>query len=89
MYAFSTFTKDDHKLLADKLQNIKGRFILSYYNFEGLEEWFPQDKFHWEKKNYILFAAMAKNGTGRNKKKEELLIMNFEPKSNQKFKKLF
>jgi DNA adenine methylase len=75
MYSNHDFGKDDHLRLSDSLNKLKGRFILSYYHFPELEEWYPKSKFRWESK---LFSKAS--GALKGKKQslgEELLIMNY------------
>jgi len=74
-YSKHDFTREDHLRLADKLKSIKGKFSLSYYDFPLLSEWFPKDKYTWEKKLFAK-AAAAKKGVSQNMG-EELLIMNY------------
>jgi DNA adenine methylase len=69
------FDRNDHERLAKVLHGIKGKFSLSYYDFELLHEWFPEDKYRWEKKEFAK-AAAAKKGTKQNMG-EELLILNY------------
>ena len=74
-YSFHNFTKEDHLRLANCLKNIKGKFVLSYYEFPELLEWFPKDKYRWEEKEFAK-AASAKKGKKQNKGKE-IIIMNY------------
>jgi DNA adenine methylase len=74
-YSNHDFDRQDHERLAKVLHNVKGKFSLSYYDFELLHEWFPEDKYKWEKKQFAK-AAAAKKGTKQNMG-EELLIMNY------------
>jgi len=74
-YANHEFNPQSHERLAKTLQNIKGKFALSYYYFPQLEEWFPKNKYHWEQKDFAK-AASAKIGVKQNKG-TELLIMNY------------
>ena len=60
-YINHDFCETSHKELAKKLNNIKGKFLLSYYNFDGLEDLYQNCKF--DKK-------MAIMGT-------EYIIMNY------------
>jgi DNA adenine methylase len=69
------FDRNDHERLAKVLHGVKGKFSLSYYDFELLHEWFPEDKYRWEKKEFAK-AAAAKKGTKQNMG-EELLILNY------------
>ena len=74
-YSNHDFDRNDHERLANTLKNIKGKFSLSYYDFELLHTWFPEDQYRWEKKEFAK-AAAAKKGVSQNKG-EELLIMNY------------
>ena len=44
-YINHDFCESSHKELAQKLNKIKGRFLLSYYNFDGLEELYSNCRF--------------------------------------------
>jgi DNA adenine methylase len=74
-YSNHDFGRKDHERLADCLKNIQGKFGLSYYDFDLLHEWFPENKYRWEKKEFAK-AAAAKKGTKQNMG-EELLILNY------------
>jgi DNA adenine methylase len=74
-YSNHDFGRDDHERLANVLQQIQGKFSLSYYYFPQLEVWFPKDKYRWESKEFAK-AAGAKKG-GKQSMGEELLIMNY------------
>jgi len=75
-YSLHDFDTDDHKRLADVLKNIEGRFSLSYYDFEQLHDWFPEDEYKWELKDFVK-PASAQKGKSQNKG-TELLIMNYQ-----------
>jgi len=75
-YSNHDFDRDDHERLANVLDEVKGRFSLSYYDFDLLHEWFPEDKYRWERKEFTK-AAAAKKGTKQNMG-VELLIMNYK-----------
>jgi DNA adenine methylase len=74
-YSNHDFDREDHERLADCLKGIKGKFSLSYYDFQLLNEWFPKEEYKWEKKEFAK-AAAAKKGKTQNMG-EELLIMNY------------
>jgi len=74
-YSNHDFDREDHERLANTLQNLKGKFSLSYYEFDLLHNWFPQDKFRWERKKFAK-AASGKKGVKQNMG-EELLILNY------------
>jgi DNA adenine methylase len=74
-YSNHDFDRQDHERLANVLQGVQGKFSLSYYDFDLLHEWFPEDQYTWVKKEFAK-AAAAKKGTKQNMG-EELLIMNY------------
>jgi DNA adenine methylase len=74
-YSNHDFDRKDHERLANVLHNVEGKFSLSYYDFELLHQWFPENEYRWEKKLFAK-AAAAKKGITQNKG-EELLIMNY------------
>ena len=74
-YSNHDFDRGDHERLAKTLHNIQGKFSLSYYDFDLLHEWFPEDRYTWVKKEFAK-AAAAKKGEKQNMG-EELLIMNY------------
>lgn len=51
-YINHDFGIDTHKRLADTLTSIEGRFSLSYYVFDQLNEWFPKDSYSWKEKEF-------------------------------------
>lgn len=74
-YSAHDFDSKDHQRLATCLQDIKGKFGLSYYEFPQLHDWFPNDQYRWESKGFMK-AAAAKDGVPQNIGME-LLIMNY------------
>lgn len=74
-YSNHDFDRNDHERLANTLKGIQGKFSLSYYDFDLLNEWFPQNQYRWERKQFAK-AAAAKKGKTQNLG-EELLIMNY------------
>jgi DNA adenine methylase len=74
-YSNHDFDRQDHERLANVLHNVQGKFSLSYYDFDLLHQWFPEDKYTWVKKEFAK-AAAAKKGEKQNMG-EELLIMNY------------
>jgi DNA adenine methylase len=69
------FDRQDHERLANVLQGVQGKFSLSYYDFDLLHEWFPKDRYRWEKKEFVKAASAKKNV--KQKLGEELLILNY------------
>jgi DNA adenine methylase len=74
-YSNHDFDRQDHERLANVLHGVQGKFSLSYYDFELLHEWFPEDQYTWVRKEFAK-AASAKKGEKQNMG-EELLIMNY------------
>ena len=48
-YINHDFNENSHYELASILYKIKGRFLLSYYHFDGIEELYPNCRFEYEK----------------------------------------
>jgi DNA adenine methylase len=69
------FDRDDHERLANVLNTVQGKFSLSYYDFPLLHDWFPENRFRWEKKEFAKAAAAKKNV--KQNIAEELLILNY------------
>lgn len=74
-YSNHDFDRNDHQRLAETLLSVKGKFSLSYYDFDLLHEWFPKNQFRWEQKEFAK-AASATKGKTQNKG-TELLILNY------------
>jgi site-specific DNA-adenine methylase len=74
-YSNHDFDREDHERLAKVLHQVKGKFSLSYYDFELLHTWFPETKYTWTMKEFAK-AASAKKGVTQNMG-QELLIMNY------------
>jgi DNA adenine methylase len=72
-YYTQGFGTEQHKLLADCLNNIQGKFALSYYHFDELDQWFPSNKF-----NRYTYTISKQNSSNKNKQKgNELVITNY------------
>jgi len=84
-YSNHDFDRDDHERLAKALKSIKGKFSLSYYDFDLLHDWFPEDEYVWESKDFAKAAAASKGKTQN--KGTELLIMNYEIEGKTEIKK--
>lgn len=74
-YSNHDFDRQDHERLANTLSNVHSRFSLSYYDFPLLHEWFPENQYRWERRQFAK-AAAAKKGVKQNLG-EELLILNY------------
>lgn len=74
-YSNHDFDREDHERLANVLNKVQGKFALSYYDFELLHEWFPEDRFRWETKEFAK-AAAAKKGK-KQSVGNEILILNY------------
>ena len=74
-YSNHDFDRDDHERLAKVLTSIRGKFSLSYYDFDLLSLWYPKNSYNWQMKEFAK-AAAAKKGVSQNMG-QELLIMNY------------
>ena len=64
------------KLLKMRDLHLHVKFGLSYYDFDLLGQWLPEDEYVWERKEFAK-AASARKKVKQNRG-EELLIMNYE-----------
>jgi len=71
----TSFGESGHERLRDILYKTKSKWILSYYWFPELEEWFPKSKYRWESKEF--FRSSSSFSENKTEKGIELLIMNF------------
>ena len=79
-YYSKDFPREKHLELADTLANIKGKFALSYYDFDDLKLFYPESKFNWHRQNVYRSAATRSSNTANYKTKSkgtEILIMNY------------
>ena len=74
-YSNHDFDRNDHERLANVLRGAQSKFSLSYYDFPSLHDWFPEDQYRWERKEFVK-AAAAKKNTKQNMG-EELFILNY------------
>jgi len=75
-YYVKDFQRSQHEDLANKLKQIKGKFVLSYYDFPDLQKWFPKNEYTWIEKEFNKQNASKNKGAGKGK---EVLIMNYKP----------
>lgn len=74
-YINHDFGIENHERLANTLSNIKGKFGLSYYYFDKLDDWFPKSQYNWNSKEFVK-TAMAVSGKPQTKG-VEILILNY------------
>jgi len=85
-YYSKDFPREKHKELADILSKIQGKFALSYYDFDDLKNFYPEDKFNWHKQSVYRSAATRSSGKQNYKLKSkgtEILIMNYNLENNK------
>lgn len=79
-YYSQAFPKHKHEQLAERLRNIRGRFALSYYDFDDLHQFYHKDSFPWHQRE--VYRAAATRTSHRDNYKErsravEILITNY------------
>lgn len=81
-YYSKDFPREKHEELAKVLSEIKGKFALSYYDFEDLRAFYPEDKFFWHRQS-VYRSAATRSGKDKDystkSKGTEILIMNYDP----------
>lgn len=73
-YYVKEFGRDEHLKLANTLKSIKGKFVLSYYDFPELSKWFPKSKFNWKQKEFNKSNSTKKSKASKG---NEILILNY------------
>ena len=48
-YYSAPFDRESHRDLADLLNTIKSGSVVSYYDFPGMSDLYPEDRWHWER----------------------------------------
>lgn len=72
---YAGYTEEQFKQLLDVLEKVKGKFLLSMYENEMLEEYTKRNGWHTKKINK---PKTANNATGKRKRKIEVLTANYE-----------
>lgn len=81
-YYSKDFPREKHESLADTLSQIEGKFALSYYDFDDLRNFYPEDRFYWHRQKVYRSAATRsskKKDYSKTSKGTEILIMNYDP----------
>lgn len=74
-YANHDFGKETHERLANSLKSMQGKFALSYYYFDMLDDWFPTSEYNWQSKDFVKTGGAL---AGKSQSKgTELLILNY------------
>ena len=74
-YSNHNFGILDHVRLSECLGLIEGKFSLSYYDFDDLNQYYPKENFRWASQIFSKPAAAKKNK--KQNTAEEILIMNY------------
>ena len=75
-YDNHNFGHESHLRLANSLKNIKGKFGLSYYYFDELDEFYPKNEFFYNEKEVKKFGGNQKGQKANSA--IELLINNYK-----------
>lgn len=79
-YYSQDFPRDKHEELANTLKAIKGKFALSYYDFDDLRTWYPEDQYIWHRQSVYRSAATRSGNDAdyaQKSKGTEILIRNY------------
>lgn len=74
---YAGYRMSDFEELLNLLANIKGKFLLSSYDYEQLDSAVKKHKWHQFKKEMVVTACVAQKGQKREKKKIEVFTSNF------------
>lgn len=85
-YYSKDFPREKHEELAETLKNIKGKFALSYYDFDDLIKFYPENQFTWHRQN-VYRSSATRSGKDKDysqkSKGTEIFIMNYNLKNNK------
>jgi DNA adenine methylase len=80
-YYSKDFPREKHEELATTLKGIKGKFALSYYDFEDLKLFYPEDQYRWHRQD-VYRSAATRSGNDKDysakSRGTEVLIMNYD-----------
>ena len=81
LYNCVDYDFSDHKKLSDMLTGIRGKFALSYYDFDELDDWYPPDRY--SRRGLRIKSNMSHGHRGHRisdsrNKREEILITNYD-----------
>lgn len=80
-YYSKDFPRAKHEELANTLKGIKGKFALSYYDFEDLKLFYPEDVYRWHRQD-VYRSAATRSGNDKDYSSKsrgtEVLIMNYD-----------
>lgn len=78
---YKGYTEEDYRRLLEKLSNIKGKFLLSSFPTQLLDEYIQKNGWHTEEFSKPLTANKATLGRPRTKRKIEVLTANYPIRS--------
>lgn len=95
-YYSQDFPRAKHASLAQTLGGIQGKFALSYYDFDDLQQFYPEPRFTWHRQD-VYRSAATRSGKSKNYKARsrgtEILIMNYktlvQPVTSTPFDRVF
>ena len=76
------FPREKHEELADTLKSCQGRWCLSYYDFDELREWYPQDQYHWHAQDVFRWSSTRSHKRENFKESSrgtEIAVLNYTP----------
>lgn len=76
------FPREKHEELADTLKACQGRWCLSYYDFDELREWYPQDQYHWHSQDVFRWSSTRSHKRENFKESSrgtEIAVLNYTP----------
>ena len=83
LYVFHDFCKkEDHEKLASILNECDSSWILSYYEYDQVYDWYPKDIYRYEFKRYVKRHYRCQKNEKRQLVGREMLIINVDQKTN-------
>jgi DNA adenine methylase len=82
LYTGAVLSIETHRKLAELLNQIKGKAVVSFYPHELLEELYPHSKWHYVSRDIAKRSIRITEENSKRKRATELLLMNYKPTTN-------
>jgi DNA adenine methylase len=82
-YYAQDFGDAQHKTLAEALNSVKGRVVLSYGEHGSLDEMYPADR--WARRVISGVSTSSAGGSGPRPRRNEVILANFDFETRRRF----
>ena len=83
-YYTTIWKKEDHEELAEWLNKLNCKIVISYYYFKYIEDWYPKDKWRYYTKEAIKYSVglTINNPKTKRIKSKEVILLNYNNKNS-------